>query len=345
MFLRQLDRGARGDHRRGDDAGDRLGADRAADRAAEAAEPPAARAAERRAEPARRAARGSRAATRRGTAGRRAARGRTAAEAELGGDEALEGEQRRDREHRRQQLLVGADLGAEVGAFLALADVAAHRRGDLAQPLGRFGELDPDLAAGQQAGLARLAERDPRPHQQRLDRRHRRLHRVGDLLIGEGVHLAQEEGRALGLGKLVDVGDDLPELLAVMDLLRGRGGFDFGNHVHRFLRVGARFAEVVEAAVAGDPVEPGAEVDLPLVGEHRPVGVDEDLLQHVFGVLGRAEHLAAEAEQAALVAVDDHLEGARVARAGHRDQLLVALQFEQGRLAGEKPAATGVSKS
>ncbi len=120
-----------------------------------------------------------------------------------------------------------------------------------------------------------------------------------------------------------------------MDPLGGRGGLDGGDHVHRFLRVGGRFAQVVEAAVAGDPVEPGAEVDLALVGEHRPVGVDEDLLQDVFGVLRRAQHLAAEAEQAALVAVDDRLEGAGVAAPRHRDQLLVALQFEQGRAAGE----------
>jgi hypothetical protein len=127
-----------------------------------------------------------------------------------------------------------------------------------------------------------------------------------------------------------------------VDLL-GRGrGFDRGHHVHRFLRVGGRFAQVVERAVAGDPVEPGAQVDLALVAQHRFVGVDEDLLQHVLGVLGRAEHLPAEAEQAALVAVDDRLEGARVAAAHHRDQLGVALELEQGGAAGQESAATGV---
>ena len=91
---------------------------------------------------------------------------------------------------------------------------------------------------------------------------------------------------------------------------------------------------MIEAAVAGDPVKPGAQVDLALVGEHRPVGVDEDLLQHVLGVLGGAEHLPAEAEQATLVAVDDRLEGAGVAVARHRDQAFVALQLEQRGAAG-----------
>ena len=170
----------------------------------------------------------------------------------------------------------------------------------------------------------------------------RGLHRRGDLLVGEGVHLAQQQGRALGLGKFLDVDEELAELLAVVDLLGGRGGLDGGHHVHRFLRVGGRFAQVVEAAVAGDPVEPGAQVDLALVAQHRFVGVDEDLLQHVLGVLGGAEHLPAEAEQATLVAVDDRLEGAGVAAARHRDQLRVALQLEQGRAAGQESAATGV---
>ncbi len=225
-----------------------------------------------------------------------------------------------DREQGREHLVVGAELRAEVGALLAVANVAADRAGDLAQALGGLGELEPDLAAGQLARLARLGERDPRPHQQRLDRGHAGLHRLGDLLVGHRVHLAQQQRRALGLGQLADVGEELAELLAVVDLLGGRGGLDFGNHVHRFLGVGGRFAQVVEAAVAGDPVEPRAQVDLALVGEHRPVGVDEDLLQHVFGVLGGAQHLAAEAEQPALVAVDDRLEGARVAAARHRDQ-------------------------
>ena len=82
---------------------------------------------------------------------------------------------------------------------------------------------------------------------------------------------------------------------------------------------------MVEAAVAGNPVEPRAQVDLALVGQHRFVGVYEDLLQDVFGILGGAQHLAAEAEQPSLVAVDDRLEGAGVAAPRHRDQMLVAL--------------------
>ena len=262
--------------------------------------------------------------------GGRAAPGARSAEAEFGGDEALQRQQRPDRRgERRQRLLVGADLGAEVGAALALAHVAAHRAGDLAQPLGGLGQLQPHLAAGQLTRLVGLGERDPRPHQQRLDRRHAGFHRLRDLLVGEGVHLAQQQRRALRLRQLADVVQQLAELLAVVDLLRGRRGLDRRHHVHRLLGVGGRLAQVVEGAVAGDPVQPGPQVDLALVGKHRPVGVYEDLLQDVLGILGGAEHLPAEPEQSPLVAIDDRLVGAGVARPGHRDQSLVPLEFEQ----------------
>ena len=61
----------------------------------------------------------------RGAAAAARARGSSAAAAaevpQLGEQEALEGEQRAGREERGQRLVVGADLGAEVGALLAVA--------------------------------------------------------------------------------------------------------------------------------------------------------------------------------------------------------------------------------
>ena len=185
-----------------------------------------------------------------------------------------------------------------------------------------------DLAAGQLARLGRLGERHPRPHQQRLDRRDGRVHRLGDLLVGEGVDLAQQQRRALGLGKILDVGDQRAEVLALLD----RSAVVTPSrrpHVHRVLALGDRATEVVEAAVSGDPVEPRPHVDLAVVGEHRRVRLDEDFLQHVLGVLGRAQHVATEGEQARVVALEQHLEGVVMAVADQRDQALVALQLEQ----------------
>ena len=156
-----------------------------------------------------------------------------------------------------------------------------------------------------------------------------------DLLVGHRVDLAQEQRRALRLGKVRDVGEQAAELVAVLDALEGRGPVLVRVDVHRVDALGDGPAEVVEAAVARDPVEPRARVDVPRVGEHRLVGGDEDLLEHVLGVLARAEHVLAEGEQARLVAVDEDLEGARVAVADERDELLVALELENGRAAGQ----------
>jgi hypothetical protein len=79
--------------------------------------------------------------------------------------------------------------------------------------------------------------------------------------------------------------------------LLGGSAFDgHRNHVHRFLGVGLRLPQVVQRPVAGDPVEPGTQVDLAVVGDHRLVGVDEDFLEHVLGILGRTDHLTAETQ-------------------------------------------------
>ena len=212
---------------------------------------------------------------------------------------------------------------------------ADQRAGAPAQPLGDLAELDPDLVAGQQPRLGRLGQRDPRAHEQRLDARHRRLHRLGDLLVGERVHLAQHQRGALGLRQLVDVADEQAELLALVDLVGGAGAVLGEVDVHRVDadRLGA--AQVVEAAVARDPVQPGPDVDRAVVGEHRVEGGGEHLLQHVLGVLARAEQVAAEGEQARLVARDERLEGGVVAAAHERDQPLVGLQAQQRRAAVE----------
>ena len=79
------------------------------------------------------------------------------------------------------------------------------------QALGDLAELLADLLAGQLARLGGLGQRDAGAHEQRLDRRDGRLHRLGDLLVGERVDLAQQQRGALGLGQLLDVADELAE--------------------------------------------------------------------------------------------------------------------------------------
>ena len=129
-----------------------------------------------------------------------------------------------------------------------------------------------------------------------------------------------------------------------MDLLGGSAFVGHRNHVHRLLRVGLGLAQVVEGAVAGDPVKPGPQVDLSVVGDHRLVGVDEDFLENVLGILCRTDHLAAETQQPRLIAVDDDVEGAGVSAPDQSDQLLVTLELEQGRFAGQKAASCCVAE-
>ncbi len=99
--------------------------------------------------------------------------------------------------------------------------------------------------------------------------------------------------------------------------------------VHRVDADRLHAAQVVEAAVARDPIEPRAHVDLALVREDRVEGSREDLLQHVLGILARAEHVPAEGVQARLVARDERFERSVVAATHERDQAFVRLETEQ----------------
>ena len=199
------------------------------------------------------------------------------------------------------------------------------------QALGDLAELLADLLARQQPRLGGLGERHAGAHEQRLDRRDGGLHRLGDLLVGQRVDLPQQQRGALRLGQLLHVGDQEPELLAPVDLVGGRLPVLGQVDVHRVDADGLGAAQVVERAVARDPVQPRPHVDRALVGEDRVERGGEDLLQHVLGVLLRGQHVAAEREQARLVARHERLEGMVVAAPDERDQALVGLQPQQRR--------------
>ena len=83
--------------------------------------------------------------------GRAAGSGAGAAPAELRDQGVVEQRERPDRCQRRQRLGVRAKLAAVLAASLTTLDVVAHRARRLAQALGRLGELEPDLAAGELA--------------------------------------------------------------------------------------------------------------------------------------------------------------------------------------------------
>src|SRR5204863_2188089 len=73
----------------------------------------------------------------------------------------------------------------------------------------------------------------------------------------------------------------------------------------------------------------GPDVERPLVGLDGVEGGGEDLLEDVFRILTRGQHVAAERQQAGLVAADQRLEGVVVAAADQRDQPLVRLEPQE----------------
>ncbi len=285
---------ARGDERGGGESGNRLGGQRACSRGDDAtggARSPGARGACSCGGPSRRP-RGCP-----GPSGDVSAAGR-GGRAELGEDQLLEHQQRADGEDRGERVVVGLEVLLEVVAAFAVAHMSPCGCAELDQALGHLAELQADFLTAELARLGGLGQGDSGAHQQRLDRRHGGLHRVGDLVVGERVDLAQEQRGALRLGQLLYIGDQLAEALTAENLLAGRDA-PFGEvDVHRVHADGRGAAQVVERAVARDPVEPRPHIDLALVGEDRVEGGREDLLQHVLGVLLGGEHVPAEGEQA-----------------------------------------------
>ena len=249
-----------------------------------------------------------------------------------------------DAEHLGHQRRGAADAGREGGeggahaaqrlAVLAAAGALAH------VPAGAPGGLDAAVIGGHEVladdgavGRARLGgldEAEPRAHQQRLDGRDRHVERGGEVGVGHAVDLAHQQRRALLVGQAPDVGHEAAQVLTARGVLE-RVVQRRARHLEHVGRGGHGAAQVVDAAVVGDAVEPGAHVDRPRVGPQRPERAHEDVLQHVLGVLARPrrEHLADVGEQPLAVAVVEDVE--RLVRAGpeQREQLVVRPQSQQ----------------
>ena len=237
-----------------------------------------------------------------------------------------------DGEHGGELLACLVELALEGRAALARPQVPADQgSGAALEALGDFGELDANLLAGEQSRLRGLGQRYPCAYEQGLDARHGRLHRLRDLLVGQRVHLAQDQRRPLGLGESVDVADEHPELLALVDLVGGGRAVLGQVDVHRVDADGLDPAQVVEAAVAGDPIEPRPDVDRAVVVEDRVERGGEDLLEHVLGVLAGPEQMPAERQQAGVIARDQDLKGGRAPAPDQRHQTFVGLQPQQRR--------------
>jgi hypothetical protein len=281
------------------------------------------------------AARRGRAAGRRSAAGgRRAAAGRRRAAAEqLGGRE-----RERTGVQRREGAADAAERRAVLTAPAAVAQVLARVGGGLDATVAAGGEVGPDVVAVGVAGLGRLHEPDASADEQRFDGRDGDVERDGEVGVGHAVHLPHEQRRALLLRKPADVLDQAREVLAPLRLLDGVAQ-RLARELEDVGRRQDRAAQVVDAAVVGDPVEPGTDVDVARVGPQGSVRAHEHVLQEVLGVLPRAapQHLAHVGEQALAVAVVDDAERLVAPGAEERQQLIVRAQAQQRH--PDRPAA------
>jgi hypothetical protein len=127
----------------------------------------------------------------------------------------------------------------------------------------------------------------------------------------------------------VDVVDQQPEALTRVNLVSGAGPVFGEVNVHRIDADGLGPPQVVQAAVAGDAVEPRADVDRPIVGHDRVERRGHDLLEDILGVLAGAQQVPAKREQPRLVTGDQNLEGGGVSAARDGDQALIGLEPQQ----------------
>src|SRR5436190_5294131 len=227
-------------------------------------------------------------------------------------------------------LELAAQRDAVLAARRALAHVAPRAAAGAYALVGRGRDVEADVAARGVARLDRLDQADPRADQQRLHGRHRDRQRVGQLLVGQALHLAHQQRRALLVGQPPHVVDEPAQVLAPLGLLERVQQRRPARDVEQVHRGGHRPAQLVDAAVVRDLVEPRAKRHRAVVGPQRPVGAQEDVLHRILGVRARSgQHLARISEQTVAVALVDDLGRVLVALPEERYKLLIGSQPQE----------------
>ena len=233
----------------------------------------------------------------------------------------LEARSRDDRQQERQRLALLARRVAEGAAAVALANVAAQRAAQERAAAQRRELLADDVAVGV-ACVALVHERRPGLEDECLDLLWAAADDRCDLVAAEIAEAREQQCRTLILGKLLEVTEQLAQVATALDAV--------GKPLRRRLEDGvvdvgvlAAGADDGQAAVARDLEEPWLDVDVAVVGTDVPVQGDEGVLRRVLAVGLGAQHVAAEAEDAKVVAVIEHLEGRCVSLPDHLHQALV----------------------
>ncbi len=203
-------------------------------------------------------------------------------------------------------LQVGLDLPPPHDPAIGLGDRPDHLIAPHLTPRFHLAQADPGLVHGLAGRVRRGVERGAD---------------LGELEVGQ---LAHHERGTLALRQLAEVVDQPPEPLP------GLGGLDQPRPRGDLLRDQSGGLppppDRVDRLVAGDPVDPGPQLDLPLLAGQGPQHLDHRRLKRVLGVLPASDQRQAEPVDVLVVALEDRLERPPVARLGAPDEPLVRLQ-------------------
>ena len=241
--------------------------------------------------------------------------------------------QRAGREQRERAPL-GAQGGPEVAAGAAGREVAQRSCGRAAARVMRGDELLAHQCARGPATDLELGEAHTGAMDQRSHRRLGQPQLSRELRMANAVKLAPDERVALVLRQHREVAEQLAQARTALGgnrrlLMDGRRDALTGDRqVHR---VGPHAAQLVQAAVADQAVEPRAQIDRAFVAKQRAVGAQQRLLDDVLSdAVLTAEYALGKAHQPRPVALADRVEGPSVAPAQRGDQALVAQRRAAG---------------
>ena len=222
-------------------------------------------------------------------------------------------------------------------ARLAVRDVAREpARLARAEPglAGRRDQaLDPLAAGAADEVVVLLGQPPPRAEQRALDRWAAHAQALADLAVGQPLELAHHEDLVMRVGQPDERAAQVVELLLGGDRGVGRrvgadeppvvGGGEALVGLERDLLGPPGAAELVDAGVLGDLVDPRLERDRPLGLAHAAQRGDEDLLRDVLGTAVVLDHAHDVGVDPPLVARVQGLERAVVPAPDRGDQPVV----------------------
>jgi hypothetical protein len=157
--------------------------------------------------------------------------------------------------------------------------------------------------------------------------------RSGHLLVAVPGKCGAKDDLALHVRKGSHVGEGLAQVQAAGEVgLEDDGSLGTGDAVEvkrKAAAVASTVASQIDGGVVGDAIEPRAELAHRSATAQCGPGLKERLLDDIFGAAVGDGNTPAVAQEGPTVALNEGLEGAVVAGAGHRRESLVGLRGQQ----------------